>query len=1147
VPTTQQQTGTLEYIALGLAQVFTPLEQELAGGRARALLSDLGLELPASADGIGAFSTSLQAIVASAKELPPQITELIDAISDEDFAKILNSGKALIESVVRIIKGIDDLAGAIKTLSGPTGIPAATLNDFADKLPKRLFDYLVVKAISLVPIVPEVLELLGLIETGGSNPGIESAAGSAKYQLNFDRFGQFFKSPTEFLKTNYDWGLNTFDGKKLLPKLQSLLTNASIPAIVDNSGPDPVLDVLFAEISAKKDVDPRGLNVRMIEKINVDKSVPFNQGGDWQVEAFTNAEISPEVNMVFQPNGGFSINFPSPAANGALGVQFTAGKSSGEPFVIFGSANGPRIEVKQFILKTIAELAFASGSSKADTNLKVTGEVKGGRVFIDMSQSDGFLATILSGLSVDSNFDLGIGFSSKQGVFFFGSSTLEVRLPVHISLGPIELNGLRFLVGIKDGKFPIAIATDIKAELGPLVAVVESFGIKADLSFASNNKGNLGPLDLAFGFQPPKGVGLSLDVGIVKGGGYLYFDTDKEEYAGILELGFAGIVTVKAIGLITTKMPDGSKGFSLLLIITAEFGTGIQLGFGFTLLAVGGILGLNRTMLLEPIAAGIRTGGLNSIMFPPNPVANAARIISDLRTYFPPYEGKFLIGPMLKIGWGTPTLVSLSFGLIIEIPGNIAIVGILRVALPADELAIVEINVGFIGALEFDKKRIWFYAALFNSRILFLTLEGEMGLLMDYGDNPNFVLSVGGFHPLFNPPPLPFPNPGRIRISILSNPLQRISVECYFAVTSNTVQFGARAELYIGLAVVEISGHFALDALFQFSPFKFIISLSFSVSLKVFGIGLFSIHLEMSLEGPTPWRARGTGRLTIDLWLFEISISADFDISWGDAEDTTLPAISVLPLLETEFKKGENWRAVLPANSNLLVSLRKLDETTETLVLHPLGSLQITQRAVPLELTIDKVGQQKTGDGKRFSLKVESPELALSSQKPQEKFAIAQFQDMSNDQKLSRPAFQDFAGGQELTAAGKQLGSSKVVRRVVRYETIIIDTNYKRFSRKFFKFVGTLFNHFLGGAAVSKSVLSQANKKAMVPYAVDDRVKVGEVGFSVANVANNKVHGETLVFANEALARDYLQTEVLKKPNLMSELHVIPAHEALQN
>ena len=63
-------------------------------------------------------------------------------------------------------------------------------------------------------------------------------------------------------------------------------------------------------------------------------------------------------------------------------------------------------------------------------------------------------------------------------------------------------------------------------------------------------------------------------------------------------------------------------------------------------------------MLLEPMAAGVRTGAINGILFPTNVIENAPRIISDLRAIFPPKEGTFLIGPMAKIGWGTPTLVS---------------------------------------------------------------------------------------------------------------------------------------------------------------------------------------------------------------------------------------------------------------------------------------------------------------------------------------------------------------------------------------------------------------------------------------------------------------------------------------------------------
>jgi hypothetical protein len=236
--------------------------------------------------------------------------------------------------------------------------------------------------------------------------------------------------------------------------------------------------------------------------------------------------------------------------------------------------------------------------------------------------------------------------------------------------------------------------------------------------------------------------------------------------------------------------------------------------------------------------------------------------------------------------------VTLSLGVIIEIPGNIAILGVLKITLPDENAALLVLQANFIGAIEFDKKRVWFFASMFESRILFMTIEGEMGLLVAWGDDANFVVSVGGFHPAFTAPPLPFPEPRRIAISILNTDFARIRVEGYFAVTSNTVQFGARAELYFGLDAFNIDGHLAFDALFQFSPFYFIITISASLSVKVLGIGFFSVNFRGSLEGPTPWKVSGTG--SISLLFFDIDV--DFSHTWGEEVETTLPPINVVPL-----------------------------------------------------------------------------------------------------------------------------------------------------------------------------------------------------------------------------------------------------------
>jgi hypothetical protein len=1119
--------------------LLSPLEQDLADGRARELLAKLGLQLPPAADGVGAFTGAISNTFNAAKQIPGLIEKLVTAIDAKNISGIFNASKDLAQAIVNTIKGFDTIATAIQGLSGATGIPAPVLNDFAAKLPRRLFDYLIVRNLEQLPVIPELMEFVGGIErtinsASGLNP---DAAEFTEYKFLLDKLMSFLQSPVERLKTMYDWGSNSFDGSKLLPILQKLMVKAGYPAVIDDTVVPHVLDIVFAELKPQAG----GISINLLKKI--DKSTPIKSGGDWQLETLIKSDLDIGAAITLQPDGKITFKPPAAGVNGDYGIKFTAAKADGTPFVIFGQAGGSRLEVKQLLLQAGAKINFETGST-ANASFIISGEVKGGKLVIDTSNADGFLNKILSGVKVENEFDLGLGFSSKQGLFFVGSSVLEVKLNVHLSLGPIDINGLYLSFGIQDKKFPIGIATDIKASLGPLQLVVENMGVKAIISVPDDRKGNAGPLNFDFGFKPPSGVGLSIDAGIVKGGGYLYFDFDKEEYAGVLELSIVKIVTVKAIGLITTKMPDGKKGFSLLIIITAEFGTGIQLGFGFTLLGLGGLLGLNRTMVLEPLAAGIRTGAINSIMFPPDPVANAPRIISDLRTYFPPYEGKFLIGPMIKLGWGTPTLVSVAFGLIIEIPGNIAIIGVIKIALPDENVPIITINVAFVGAMEFDKSRIWFFAAMFDSRILFMTMEGDMGLLMDYGSNPNFVLSVGGFHPQFSPPPLPFPNPRRIRIDILRTPVSRITAETYFAVTSNTVQFGCRAEFFYGISAFNLNGSFSFDALFQFSPFRFIIEISFSLGMDVFGAGVFSVRLRLILKGPAPWNARGTATLSIDLWLFSIDISVDFDITWGEADNPTLPPVEGIPILVGEYNKPDNWKAEIPANLNLLVSIRKLDTAAEKLVLHPLGTLRVSQRAIPLGIKVDKVGSNSVSDAHLFSLEVNTSGLVKTNVTPKERFAIAQFQEFTDAEKLSRQAFQEIDAGIELAFAGKQLGSSKVTKRIVRYEVKLNDVDGKHKEFRWFKNFGTLFSLWLRGSAVTLSSLSYEKKKAMVPTSLEERIKVKQPGFVLADTSSNKALADAPVFASEAHAHDYLNEKLFSNPGIMEEIHVIPTFEA---
>jgi hypothetical protein len=413
-----------------------------------------------------------------------------------------------------------------------------------------------------------------------------------------------------------------------------------------------------------------------------------------------------------------------------------------------------------------------------------------------------------------------------------------------------------------------------------------------------------------------------------------------------------------------------------------------------------------------------------------------------------------------------------------------------------------------------------------------------MGLLMAFGDDPNFVISVGGFHPRFNPPPLPFPSPRRIAVSLLNTPVSRVRIEGYFAITSNTVQFGARVEVFFGAGdVFNVQGHLAFDALFQFSPFYFLFEISASLSVRVFGVGLFSVGISGTFDGPAPYHVRGHGSISLLFWDIDIPIEE----TWGENRNTELPPIPVMPIFLAEINKAENWQAQLPANNNLLVALRKLKPEENPLVLHPLGVLRISQRAVPLELKLDKVGSQKPGDVNRLSVVVTGAGLEKKDD-AFEQFAPAQYQNFSDSDKLSRPAFAPERSGLNLSAAGASLRSSLMIKRKVRYEEIIIDNNFKRFKRRFTGFAGLLFTFFLGGNAAARCQISTMSKKKLQPF--DEKISVTAETYTVALQSNNTAFAvDSVSFHSEASARDYLNRKVAEDPSLGDQIQVIPSFE----
>ena len=1035
------QAGTLEQLAQELGQALQPLGALLAPGQVESFLGELGIGVPnglgAEAQFAGATGTAIVDLGAAA----PMVAALVSAISAGNAGQIISAATQLVEQIAKIITAFSNASTALhNAASGAAGLtPAqiANLENLAQQLARRLLDYAIIeylrtKAAGFV----STLSIIGLIDDGivPGTPGDLTAPAYHARVLHLERLFDVFTKPQQFFQETYGWGSPTFDGMILFSKLSEFFDSVGLPSIASSPPGQPsFFDAFLLRLSTDSTTNPPGLDGRIRIPATQDFSQSYTLTPLWALNLSTSARFDAGVEAKIAPP--FNITLSQSAT---ISIQTTAAMvathSDGTPIVIFGETGGSGLFATSLGFNAGVQATWDAGSNTATAEPVIGFKVTGGSLVIDTSNADGFIADVTSGIDIHATFELGISWAPETGIHITGGAQLEVDLPLHLSVGPITVPTIYIVGGLGDSGLTLELSAALGLTLGPIQASVDRIGVKGLLAFPGNG-GNLGPANLSIAFKPPNGLGLEIDAGVAAGGGYISFDPDKGQYAGVLDVSILDTIQVKIIGVIDTIMPDGSIGFSFLLIITFDFPP-IQLGFGFTLNGVGGLGGVNRTMSIDALHAGFRAHTLDSILFPPDPVANAPQIISNIRSFFPVAVGRYVFGPMFEIGWGTPTLITLAIGVILEVPDpiRIALLGLIDAGLPTQDAALIELHIDILGTLDFGTKTFELDGSLYDSRVLIFSLAGDLLFRLCWGDNPIFIFSLGGFNPHFNTAGLDIPKMNRLSVSIGDGDNPRISANSYFAITSNSLQFGANVEAYAAAGGFAIHGYLGFDVLIIFSPFYFEFDFSAGFDVSFEGASLLGLNVDGLFSGPRPWHLHGDASIHI---LF-ISVSASVDLTWGDATPVTLPSKPVLPDLLGAFKAASNWSAILPDNTTQAVSLSTPKPDDTTLRVHPLGTLSVKENVVPLDLPITKYGNATPSDGTLFSIsdvQINSQEEARTSY--QDYFATGQFQTLSDADKLSLPSF-------EYYDAGVNIGSSTILTgadspRTIVYEEIQID------------------------------------------------------------------------------------------------------------
>jgi hypothetical protein len=1133
--------GTLEKIAGFMGTILEPISARLVEGEIGTLFLELGYDFGDELDTATPVLDAASLIVTDAGLLFDALESLATLLEDEDYVAVATAIIDITGYIKGIIEAFQDLADALKAFEGSlTVADAAAFQAFVDALPKRLLDYLVITYLEdSTEGVTEALEFIDVVRR--TDYAADAAyVGSPEYTervLNLNQLIAFFSGPNAHLQGLYGWGNDTFDGVEMLTKLGDMLGSLGLPSYLDTEVDPIALDLFMVAISPNTTVSPPGLDITVQEDITASATTTFT-ADNYSTEIGMEASLDVEGVATIQPDGKITLAAVTGSAEGALFFKWTGFPTAGEAaMVIVGEADGSRLEAAEMVVEARVDLAGSAASAAGVWSVEA--EITGGKLVIASGNEDGFLATLLPEGGIEIDFDFGMGYNSATGFYFKDSGQLEINLPVSLTLGPITISNLLLGLAPSADAFSLSLGADIAATIGPFSCIIEGIGITADIRFPEDRKGNMGVIDFAMGFKPPKGLGMSIDASGIKGGGYLFLDYEKGEYAGAIELSFQDSFALSAIGIITTKMPDGAEGYSLLILINVTWSTPLPLGLNFYFSGVGGLLGLHRTVDVDRMRQGVQDGSLDSILFPEDVIANITTIITDLQEAFPIQQDQFVVGVMARITWNTPALLTADLGLIIEFsdPVRILILGIIKLQLPSPDAAIVNIQVNFLGVIDFEAGMLSFDAEIFNSSILSITLEGSMALRISWGTQKDFLISIGGFHPSYTPPSyLDLPDMKRITINLLSgNPSLKLTA--YFAVTTNTIQFGAALAFAFTVGKFGVYGDFGLDVIFIFSPFSFEASVHASLAVRWGDSDLLSVALLFTLSGPSPWRAQGYGEFKV----LGIKCKVSFDTTFGEKKSNSLPDTEVLPLLLAEFEKDENWEAEIPDTRYDVVTYNTAASSEGALLVRPHGGIAVRQRILPLDMDFTIYGAYDPSDIKRAEIyEMKVGDVVVETEDLYDAFAPSAYKEMSDADKLAAPSYEDQKSGKEVVGtADIDFGYS--INRAVKYDVTVSD--YEDETSVPVKLglqtpAAGMFAPFTSGGAIGRSALSQRNKRK--GKVATSRVTIQQPQVRIATTSGLSAYaGNTTSYVSRAEADEQLKQIYAADPSLKGQLQLV--------
>ncbi len=1015
-------TDPLAQVTAALVDAFRPLARIVSdASAATAWFQALGYDVELDDGAVGALDAAVPSLSRVESQLVPMAIRLAEGeeLTIADGVAVA----ALVADLTADLRAVADGSVSLARLPAPLDEPAAWV-DLATAIPGNL---VAVWFEAAVPAVYIPLRLAGAIRSW------VDGRGRRQRTVDWAVVADLIRDPLGTIKVEYGWG-GDFDHIALLTAVRdiALATGTALQwsrptdSIAEEWFPDGVpyglrtlrLDLGDAALADGSVTGEVGVElvpipthpsepVRGLALVNhsvIEAGIELPVSDDWTValrgEVDASAALAVEVFPASPPN----VTSATPLVD--LAVALRGEPPGGEPWLLFGRRDALRltldgVELSAGVVGPADDIELTAGLATLGDGLSLV---------IPTGTGDPFVSEMVSeGIEAGAVFD--VVWSSKHGVTLDGSVSLGAVIPIDKWIGPIHLLYLEIELTFGDPS-EISLAVAFAVEIGPITVTLDGIGLRLIGEVAADGDGQLGPFDLELAFKPPTGFGVVIDIaGIVTGGGFLDFDPARGEYSGAFAVQVFEGLGLTAIGMLTAPLPGQDDGWSLFFSISTRFPFPIQLSFGFTLNAIGALVGIHRRMDTDAIGAGIADGSLDAIMFPDDPVANAPMILDSLRTSFPEARGQFVFGAMVEIGW-LPPLVSGQLGIIVQLPEplQIVIVGQAECILPTKDAPLLELRTDVLGVIDLTAGTIAIDADLRDSRLVLLALTGSIAVRANFLEDPSLLAAAGGFHPSFTAPP-GFPSLERLGVALNVPDALDVRLEAYVAITSNTLQFGSRFSFFGKAGPITAEGGAGFDTIITFTPFALTVGVDFGATIKVAGFDALGALLSLQVSGPAPWRFVGTATFTL------AGLEKDFhlDESIGSPAPLAPPAaVDVATLVRDALAEPDNWELVASPDTDGVVLIALVDEEA---ALDPGGSLQVRQQVAPLEVELDKYGEAPiSGPATVHVSNVRIGDAKATSTTVTDWFASAVYWDLGRTERLSAPSFEHHDAGYTLSA-----------------------------------------------------------------------------------------------------------------------------------